>query len=110
MNWQSFIDTNEESLWRGAVFRFPAKHPFEPIVDFMLIEDHGSPSSYKIICSSGYHAGLAELVLPIEAKHPAGGVSVEWLKTNWSKWIYPDCDMERIQYIACYPPNYGQPS
>lgn len=29
-------------LWHGTVFRFPAKHPFEPSVDFMLMDYPGS--------------------------------------------------------------------
>ncbi|GHU03338.1 hypothetical protein FACS1894158_01540 [Betaproteobacteria bacterium] len=108
MIWQALIYASEESFSRGTVFRFPAEYPFEPIVDFMMIEDHDSPAFYKLICSSGYHAGQTELVFPIEAKHSSGGISVEWLKSNWSKWIYANCAMENIQYMGCYPSNYGQ--
>jgi len=107
MIWHPLISASEEAFWRGVVFRFPAQHPFEPVVDFMLIEDHDSPSFYKIICSSGYHAGQTELVLPAEAKHSAGGLSVAWFKANWSKWVYPSCSIENVQYIECYPSNYG---
>jgi len=108
MDWQPLIEVHEESFWRGVVFRFPAEHPFEPIVDFMLIEDHDSPSAYAIICASGYHAGQTELVLPAEARHPAGGISVEWLQINWSKWVYANCTVEDVRYMECYPSNYGR--
>ncbi|TBU77363.1 Imm45 family immunity protein [Pseudomonas daroniae] len=107
MNWRSLIKTNEESFGRGTVFRFPAKHPFESVVDFMIIEDHNPPSFCKLICASGYHAGQTELVLPAEARHLSGGVSTVWLQNNWSKWVYPDCALESIHYIDCYPSNHG---
>jgi hypothetical protein len=107
MNWQPLIQAREASFWRGVVFRFPAKHPFEPVVDFMMIEDHDSPTFYKLICSSGYHAGQTEHVLPVEAKHPDGGISVEWLKTNWSKRIYNECAVESVQYVEHYTAPHG---
>ncbi|MBF8164060.1 Imm45 family immunity protein [Ectopseudomonas hydrolytica] len=80
MNWRPFANCKEKSFGRGVVFRFPAKAPFEKIVDFMIIEEHDSPTFYKLICSSGHHAGQTELVFPAEAKHETGAVSVAWLK------------------------------
>lgn len=108
MNWRALLEANEGQLWRGVVFRFPAQYPFEPIADFMIIEDRESASFYKIICSSGYHAGQTEVVLPSEAKHEQGGISVEWVKNNWSTWIYSECPIERVKYIDQYPSNFGE--
>jgi hypothetical protein len=107
MNWHPLTTCENNSFGRGVVFRFPAKYPFEKIVDFMIIEDHESPTSYKLICSSGYHSGQTELVFPAEAVHKAGGISAAWLKSNWSLWVYPECEATSVKYIECYPSNYG---
>jgi hypothetical protein len=108
MKWKSLLSTEEAQLWRGVVFRFPAQYPFEEVVDFMIIEDHDSESFYKIICSSGYHSGQTEVILPVEAKHGSGGISVDWIKKNWSKWIYPECSIDKVKYFDQYPPNHGE--
>lgn len=107
MNWLPLLSCENASFRRGVVFRFPAKYPFEDIVDFMIIEDHESPISYKLICSSGYHAGQTELVFPAESKNETGGISVTWLKENWSAWVYPECKLENVKYIDCYPSGHG---
>ncbi|WP_376784898.1 Imm45 family immunity protein [Stutzerimonas nitrititolerans] len=107
MNWRPLISCESGSFWRGVVFRFPAKHPFEDIVDFMIIEERESPTAFKLICSFGYHSGQTELVFPAEAKHECGGVSVAWLVENWTKWIYPGCGVESVKYVDCYPSNHG---
>ncbi len=107
MNWRPLANCKKKSFGRGVVFRFPAKAPFEKIVDFMIIEEHDSPTFYKLICSSGHHAGQTELVFPAEAKHETGAVSVAWLKKNWQAWIYPECEVEAVSYLDCYPPGHG---
>ncbi|WP_071873546.1 Imm45 family immunity protein [Atopomonas hussainii] len=107
MKWHTLTTCTNDSFGRGTVFRFPTKHPFEEIVDFMIIEESESPSSYKLICSSGYHSGQTELVFPAEAAHKAGGISAAWLRDNWSLWIYPECEATSVEYINYYPPNYG---
>lgn len=106
MNWKDFIHCEEEHLFRGVVFRFPAKHPFENVVDFMIIEDFTAPLGLKLICSTGYHAGQTERVLPEEARHENGGISVKWLKSNWKKWVYSECDLEAVSYLNEYPSNF----
>lgn len=107
MDWCPLFTCKSVSFGRGVVFRFPAKSPFEDIVDFMIIEDRESPNSYKLICSSGYHAGQTELVFPAESKYETGGVSVTWLKENWSIWVYPECKAENVKYLDCYPPGHA---
>jgi hypothetical protein len=107
MQWTQLTECKDDSFYRGVVLRFPAKHPFEGVVDFMLIEDHDAPALYKLICSTGYHAGQTELVFPLEAKHPAGGVSVTWLRENWKKWIYVDCEVHEVRFIKSYEANFG---
>ena len=96
--WVPLHEIKEPNVWRGAVFRFPAKYPFERLVDFMLMIDRGLDAEFRLICSSGYHAGEIELVLPEETKHKDGGISVQWVQENWQKWIYPDCTPEEVKY------------
>lgn len=104
--WCPLSDCNDESFGRGVVFRFPARYPFEDIVDFMLVEDLAGDAGYSMICATGHHAGHTELRLPGEARHPRGGVSAGWLKTNWEAWIYPDCGIADVLFMPRYPPGY----
>ena len=108
MNWQLLASTDDERFYRGAVFRFPAKYPFEDTVDFMIIEDTHSSIGLKLICSTGYHAGQTELVLPAESKHKDGGLSVQWLIENWEKWVYPKCSMKEVRFVENYWPEIGE--
>jgi len=39
-NKKKLIDLEESSLFRGNVFRLPARHPYEEFVDFMLFDTH----------------------------------------------------------------------
>lgn len=55
----------------------------------MIIEESESPTSYKLICSSGYHSGQTELVFPAEAAHKKGGISATWLKKTGHSGFIP---------------------
>ena len=101
MHWKPLIEIDEVYIGRGYVFRFPAKHPFEAIVDFMIIEDLDAPIQLKVICSSGYHSGQTEFNFPLEAGKKYA-LSTDWLKTNWNKWVYQECDVESVLYIKNY--------
>lgn len=90
----------KSDLWHGTIFRFPAKHPFEPSVDFMLMDYPHSESGLALYCVSGCHAGSLELVLPREAKSPVNcSISARWMAENWSKWIYAECTAEDVEII-----------
>ena len=102
MNWIEFTKLELESISRGAVFCFPAKHPFESKVHFMLIEEPESDSGFKFICSSGYHSGQTEVFLPQEATATSGGIDKKWLIDNWTKWVYPETPIEMVQFIEHY--------
>ncbi len=108
MTWETLIDTKEEQFFRGIVFRFPAQYPFESVVDFMITRDPDSPAEYSLICSTGHHAGDLELQLPEESMHGDGGLSVQWFKDNWQKWVYKDCKVEDVTFINQYRPQIGE--
>ena len=105
MEWKSLIESRDPCIYRGGVFRFSAKHPFEEIVDFMIIDDSEAPIGLKLICVTGHHAGKTELEFPEESKHHNGGISISWLANNWEKWIYPNCSVQMVKYIENYPSN-----
>ncbi|MBL4623527.1 MAG: hypothetical protein JKY42_00025 [Flavobacteriales bacterium] len=107
MKRKSLLEWEAEKFYRGVVFRFKAKYPFEEVVDFMAIEDIDAPLRLKSVCSTGFHAGQTELAFPEEAKHSDGGVSVLWLKENWEKWVYPECGIEEVKFIENYPSSFG---
>ena len=94
-------DYQKTMLWSGTVFRFPAKYPFESTVDFMLVDYPDTESCFAIYCVSGYHAGKLELLLPQEARGPAGTISIStrWMVENWTKWIYSECLASDVEVI-----------
>ncbi len=102
------VNCQETALGRGAVFRFRAKYPYEDVVDYMLLYDGGSDRSLAMIVSSGHKAGHLVIRLPNECLHEGTGMlSVEWLKQNWTNWVYPDCPVEDVYYLHKYPvPEY----
>ncbi|WNJ95686.1 Imm45 family immunity protein [Vibrio ruber] len=95
------VDSPTEQIYRGSVLRFPATHPYEKFVDFMVFEQHqDNTRGMGLIVTSGYKAGLISIVLPSES----GKTSVDkaWLIANWNKWVYPDCNVEDVYLIDCY--------
>ncbi|MNY36815.1 hypothetical protein D3C86_1713250 [compost metagenome] len=71
----------------------------------MLIEHSESASGLSIMVVTGYKAGLTRGHLPEEVKPASGAraVPTQWMVDNWSKWIYPECPVERVQVIGNYP-------
>ncbi|CAA0113992.1 Uncharacterised protein [BD1-7 clade bacterium] len=106
MNWIALPLLADKQIFRGAVFRFSGKHPFEDVVDFMLIDEGDSDIGLKLICSTGYHAGQTELILPKESGYENGGLSLDWLLANWEKWVYPECSVNDVLVIDGYPSNF----
>lgn len=51
--------------------------------------------------TSGYKAGLTLVKLPQECNE-SGGISKFWVINNWSKWIYPDCDVSEVFILNGY--------
>lgn len=104
--WKPLLEWTAAELFRGTVFRcLAAKWPYESVVDFMLVEHSESPSGLSIMVVTGYKAGLTLVHLPAEVKPPGGSraVSTQWMVGNWSKWIYPECPVDRVQVIGNYP-------
>lgn len=69
MDWKHLREL-DEPIWRGAVFRlFPTTdYPYGNSVDFMLVENHDSPSGLAIMVATGYDAGCTLVFLPEEAR------------------------------------------
>ncbi|GAB7541134.1 Imm45 family immunity protein [Cupriavidus sp. 8B] len=96
-------DIKSASLWHGNILRMPAKWPYEDVVDLMVFDAQDEHTPYGLIVTSGQKAGLILVHLPPESVQAiGGGVSVEWVISNWSKWIYPDCDVKEVYVIDRY--------
>ncbi len=67
----------------------------------------------SLVVSSGHKAGLPLVVLPKESEtghdNYADYINVDWLKNNWTEWIYPDCDVMDVYISAGYPPAGALP-
>jgi hypothetical protein len=106
-DWNRLTDSGERVVCRGAVFRFPAKYPYENYVDFMLIEDTGSSSGFSFVVSTGYKAGLIVLQVPQEAlARDMSGLDCIWLRTNWQTWLYAGCPVDEVHFY----PGYSEPT
>lgn len=86
--WEKLIESGMDEASNGVLFRCPAKWPYEEWVDFLLMDHKDSPSGYSLVVTSGLKSGLLLVHLPAEASIKGHGVSVQWIKNNWKKWIY----------------------
>ncbi|MFJ4347727.1 Imm45 family immunity protein [Pseudomonas sp. NPDC089401] len=88
----------------GAILRFPAKWPYEDVVDLMLTSMPDHESEFGLVVTTGQKAGLVLVKLPSESESQFGrGVRLEWLISNWEKWIYPECDVSEVLFLEHYP-------
>ena len=95
---EKLIDYTETSIPRGTIFKCKGVYPYEEVVYFLVCEIQ---ETYALVIISGYKAGLIYTYFPKESI-PDGyrlGLSSDWLKTNWNKWGYIDCDVENV-YIS----------
>lgn len=99
------IDSADENIWAGTVFRFPAQFPFEDVVDFMLIFDTHSESGFSLVCSSGSEAGNLEYRFPKSAcaEGNVRAISKTWLIENWLNHVYADTHVKDIYILVHYP-------
>jgi len=103
--WRKLTDPAPEEISRGAVFRFPARWPYEDTVDYLLTE-HDSDAGFALVVASGYKAGVIRLVLPPEARIARPGVraiSRCWVISNWERWIYEECGARDVLIADGYP-------
>lgn len=98
MKWTELKEHPEE-IARGAVFRLPARWPYEETVEFMLAElPPGADDRMGLIVTTGYKAGLWVVSLPGEA-YVTGqpwALSASWLRDNWTARVYAETDPEKI--------------
>jgi len=97
------LDYTEDAVYHGVTFICQGVYPYEDIVNFLVCEfPSGEPC--RLIVSSGYKAGLTLVVLPEESmKEVDFGISTNWLKENWYKWIYPDCPIDKVKILENTP-------
>ncbi len=110
MIWQKLETFEEENLWSGTVFRFPAKYPFESQVDFMLFMDSSSESGFSLICTTGQKAGNKEGWLPKEALSSGKTIAISrgWLVKNWQEWVYKETPVSEVLVVSNYPEGVGE--
>lgn len=105
MNWVKLHDYPNEFISRGAIFRFPAKYPYEEMVDLILFQPSSDESGMGFLVNSGYKAGLIAQILPKESGRTGytDCVVTAWLKENWNHWVYPECSMKDVWVSEGYP-------
>lgn len=92
-------DLDDDSLWPGAVFRVRGEWPYEEVVDFMLFRNTVEANPFGLIVTSGFKAGSILVLLPGDCCAGEGGISRDWIVDNWSRWVYPQCDVADV-YVA----------
>jgi hypothetical protein len=104
---------SDDAIFHGAVLRCKGNWPYEEIVDFLVVNNHDQDRGMSLVVSSGHKAGLPLVVLPKESEtghdNYADYINVDWLKNNWTEWIYPDCDVMDVYISAGYPPAGALP-
>lgn len=104
MNAVRLKDLKSTPISRGEVFRFPAKYPYESIVDFMVVETTDSERRLGFMVATGYSAGHTVVLLPPECLLDGTVmISSDWLYANWNKWVYLHCSADEVIYVGNYP-------
>ena len=102
MGWKK-LSEYDARISRGSILRTPAQPPFEDWVDFMLMDDWQSPSSFSLWICSGKQAGLPLIRIPKEATDKqADSIDRDWIIQNWQQWIHPDSKPEDVFVRASY--------
>jgi hypothetical protein len=100
---------HESNLERGAILRCKGFPPYEEYVDFMIVEsltDDGM--RYALLVVSGYKAGLTYVLFPKESlplNEDGTAIDVKWLRNNWKKWGYIDCDLGDVYIFYPHVPR-----
>jgi len=97
--WKKLIDVPDLIVQRGYVLKFPAKYPFEDFVVMMVSgypEGGNSLAAISLITITGYKAGINPYVLFPQEVHPYGTLTGDWLIKNWSKWVWPEGDVNDV--------------
>ncbi|MEB3097689.1 MULTISPECIES: Imm45 family immunity protein [Achromobacter] len=102
MNAKKIIESSVDSIQSGNILRVHGKYPYEEWVDFMVYEVPADERAYGLIVTSGYKAGSVVVHLPKESHSESCGLNKDWVVSNWSKWIYPECDVMDVYLIDGY--------
>lgn len=66
----------------------------------MMVCEHrlgGAEFPYCLVTITGYKAGINPLqALPAESKADTGGLSRDWLVSNWTKWVWQEGDASAV--------------
>ena len=107
MSWQRLAESKAAMFYAGTVFRFPAKWPYEEIVDLMLFSDGVSAvRELRVVVTSGYKCGLVNIIAGFPREAYVEGhlaVSASLLAKHWNEWVYEDCDVEHVFVLESYP-------
>ena len=102
MVWRK-LTSCEALIHRGSILRTQAQSPFEHWVDFMLMDDWQSPSSFSLWICSGTKAGLPLVRIPKEATDQrADAVQSTWLIENWQAWVHADSNPDQVYVRSSY--------
>ncbi len=76
---------------------FAAEEDYQRYVsDLKELKDAFEKFGHSLVVASGNKSGLMLIQLPIESRAPGHGISIRWLIDNWSKWVYPECDVNDV--------------
>ncbi|PKV10521.1 hypothetical protein CVO74_22905 [Xanthomonas prunicola] len=93
------LDYQGDTIYRGGFIRVNGSYPYENFVEFMFYETGEDDRIYGLIVASGYKAGLKLVNLPKESLTTNGGISKDWVISNWDRWIYPECDINDVYFL-----------
>lgn len=97
---KKLVSLEDKFISVGSYIKFTGIRPYEEETFFLVYQPNDSKRGLGLIVATGYKSGLILVVLPIESDFNGGGaIDRDWLISNWSKWVYPDCKVEDV-YIC----------
>lgn len=97
--WIKLVDCEETEFWRGMLLCFSASYPFEDKVVMMLSQHRMGEEPFDLVTITGHKSGINPyVVFPKESQISSDklALSKEWLIQNWTKWVWPDGDVNDV--------------
>jgi Immunity protein 45 len=89
--WKSISVLSNGMLYQGDRLRIqvaPKNITEDQFIDYMLFNDFSGAKGLSLIRLTGFSAGHVSVTLPADSTLKGhNGTSVDWIKSNWKKWI-----------------------
>ena len=98
--WISFIEYEEECIYRGAILEIKNFQENEKCTKFIFFDSIDEDCSLSLLYLTGKKAGSIWVRLPLEAYcENTRAISTIWFVENFNKWIAPNSNINDVLFL-----------